>query len=94
MRRPAAILILKAKTIVLLAQSEQTKRYPPRRTTGAAMLSTMILMQAGLPLARARSIAPGSSARVLDKFAMAAQRRHHLVVAAGSSSQPCMRFAP
>src|SRR5882724_2085742 len=38
------------------------RRYDPRRITGAAMLSIMMLMQEGLPLASARSIAPGKSA--------------------------------
>jgi 5,10-methylenetetrahydrofolate reductase len=37
-------------------------RYTEARMTGAAMLSIITLMQAGLPLVTARSIAPGRSA--------------------------------
>ena len=48
---------------------------------GAAMLSIITLMQAGLPLASARSIAAAQIGGPLDMFAVAAQRRHHQVVA-------------
>ena len=45
------------------------------------MLSIITLMQAGLPLASARSIARRRSAARVDMLAVAAERRHHLVVA-------------
>ena len=53
----------------------------PSRITGAAMLSIITLMQAGLRLARARSIAAGKVGGALDQLAMAAERRDHQVVA-------------
>ena len=44
------------------------------------MLSIMTLTQAGLPLASARSMA-GQIGGTFDKLAMAAERRHDLIVA-------------
>ena len=41
----------------------------------------MTLITAGLPLASARSIAPGSSSALVHQFAMAAQRRRHKIIA-------------
>src|ERR1700730_1597137 len=47
------------------------------------MLSTMMLMQAGFPLARARSIAPCRSAALSTNSNMAARGGNHLIVAGG-----------
>ncbi len=62
--------------------------------TGAAMLSIITLMQAGLPLASARSIAPRQVVSALDVFAVAAERRDREVVARGHQLAAVHPVAP